>query len=66
MNPSDPATWEVRWWLPVAALAVAAGLWLDRPDPGSPPALSAVQPSVAPPACAELEDGYARAACHAG
>lgn len=70
----DPAAWPLRWWLPLAAAVGAAGLWLDRPEPGPPPRLEAPPPvarAYAPPApptsgCGELDDGYARAACNAG
>ena len=60
---SDPASWDVRWWLPLAGVVAAAGLWLERPEAGPPPRVDVV--AEAPPSCGELADGLARAACNA-
>lgn len=67
MRGRDLAAWEVRWWLPLAGLAAATGLWLERPAPGPAPRVEgAPVASAAPlPSCADGEDGFARAACNA-
>ena len=64
----DPAAWKARWWLPLAALAAAAGFWLEPPGAGRPPRADTalVAPSTPFPSCGELENGYARAACNSG
>jgi hypothetical protein len=67
MRSWDPATWEMRWWLPLAGLAAAAGVWMEGPGPGGAPTVEAAPVVPAPPlpSCADPEDGYARAGCNA-
>lgn len=63
MRGWDPAQWEMRWWLPLAGLAAVAGLCLERPEPGQEPMVDLAPAAAA--SCAELEDGFTRAACNA-
>lgn len=73
MRGWDPAQWEMRWWLPLAALATAAGLWFDKPEVGRPiePAIESSQPSYAPVVrtaaeCGTFDVAEVRARCAAG